>query len=86
MRPVQRMPGAEAVVKDSMHWQAYVTIYGLGAAHSNIRDEIPSFASQKSPILQGKAFTPESCFRGMRSKCAFLAREKQRFTFAENLK
>ena len=38
---------------------------------------ILSFASQKSPILQGKIFTPESCSHGMRSKCAFLTREKQ---------
>ena len=47
-----------------------VTIHGLGAAHSNIRGDIPSFASQKSPL------TPESCSHGMRSKCAFLTREK----------
>ena len=35
-----------------------------------IRGDIQSFASQKSPL------TPESCSYGLRSKCAFLTREK----------
>ena len=48
----------------------FVTIHGMEAAHSNIRGDIPSFASQKSPL------TPESCSLGMRSQCAFLTREK----------
>ena len=43
----------------------------MEAAHSNIRGDIPSFATQKSPL------TPESCSHGMRSQCAFLTREKQ---------
>ena len=53
-----------------------VTIHGMEAAHSNIRGDIPSFTPQKSPILQSIIFAPESCSHGMRSKCAFLTREK----------
>ncbi len=34
-----------------------------------IRSDIPSFASQKSPL------TPASCSHGMRNKCTFLTRE-----------
>ncbi len=34
-----------------------------------IRSDIPSFASQKSPL------TPASCSHGMRNRCAFLTRE-----------